>query len=335
MSFGDHLEELRSRMTKALVGLAIGAVLSLIFSRDLLVILFRPLLIVLDAHGLRPSLLAMGVADPFVNFLKMGLLGGLIISMPWMLYQIWLFVISGLYVHERRFVKLFGPVSMILFAGGVAFMYFIVLPIVLNFFVTFNQSLAMPTLERSGFARLLLGEEELKEGDQAELTNFGGDWPRFPMVSKDPADPPESAVWINTRERRLKVQTDRGVWSLPLETAQSSAAVRSEYGLQFYVSFVLLLALAFGVAFELPIAVVFLSLTRLVPAQRMAKGRRYIIFGIFVATAMLTPPDVISQVLLAIPMIFLFEGGLVAARLIERRRAAEEAADQEPSGAAD
>ncbi|HUU83839.1 MAG TPA: twin-arginine translocase subunit TatC [Phycisphaerae bacterium] len=333
MSFGDHLEELRTRIIRALIGMLIATVVSLIYSRDVLVILLRPLMVVLDAHGQRPSVMAMGVADPFINFLKMGLLCGLIVSMPWMLYQMWLFVAAGLYSREQRFVKLFGPVSMVLFAAGVAFMYFIVLPIVLNFFVKFNQSFGMPSLERGGLSALLLGKDEPEE--ETAPTPLEGDWPSLPLVQKDPTRPAPGSAWVNLTDRRLKVQTDDGLLTLPLEVAETTAPVRSEYGLQFYISFVLSLALAFGIAFELPIAVIFLSATHIVPARAMAKGRRYIIFAIFVASAMLTPPDVISQILLAIPMIALFEGGLLAARIAERRRAEEEAAYDEEIAAAE
>jgi len=319
MSFGDHLEELRSRLVRALVGLAIASALSLYFGREVLVVLCRPLLVVLDAHGMPPSLMAMGVTDPFVNFLKMGLLTGLIISMPWMIYQVWAFVAAGLYSHERRFVRLFGPVSLVLFAGGVAFMYFIVLPIVLNFFITFNESFGMPDLDRSGLFGILFEEEAPVETKLPE-----GDWPSIPLVEEDPTDPPLGSVWVHPGERRLKIRTEAGVLAMPLELEGSTTTVRSEFALQFYISFVLALALAFGLAFELPIAVVFLSLTRIAPARAMAKARRYAILGIFVATALLTPPDVISQILLALPMIVLFESGLLAARIIERRHPAED-----------
>ncbi|MHC4093764.1 MAG: twin-arginine translocase subunit TatC, partial [Planctomycetota bacterium] len=283
MSFGDHLEELRSRLIKALVGLVIATILSLVYARDVLVILCRPLMVVLDAHGIPTSLMAMGVTDPFVNFLKMGLLSGLIIALPWMTYQMWLFVAAGLYSHERRFVKLFGPVSMVLFAGGVAFMYFVVLPIVLNFFITFNESFGMPDLERSGLFGLLFEEEPQVEAKLPE-----GDWPNLPVVQEDPTEPTLGSVWVNGPDRRLKIKTDAGVLSWPLELEGSVTTVRSEFALQFYISFVLGLALAFGIAFELPVAVVFLALTRIVPARGMAKARRYAIFGIFVATALLT-----------------------------------------------
>jgi len=321
MSFGDHLEELRSRLIRALLGVCLGTVLSLVFAKHVLALLYRPLLVVLDAHGLQPSLMAIAVADPFMSYLKMAVITGLIVSMPWVLYQVWMFVSAGLYHHEQRFVRLFGPVSLLLFAAGVAFMYAIVLPVVLNFFVRFNQSFGMPELERSGFMKVLLGSEATSQPAEPAVA-----LPVFPVLREDPAEPAPGSVWINSTRRRLCVQTAEEVLVVPLERLGAAAAVSSQFALQFYVTFVLMLALAFGIAFELPIAVLFLAVTRLVSARTMAKARRYVIFGIFVVGAMLTPPDVISQVLLAIPMIALFEGGLLAARIVERRREQQDAA---------
>ncbi len=317
MSFGEHLEELRGRMIKLLVGVVLGTVISLVYSQEVLAIIFRPLMMVLDAQGLPPKLMAVGVSDPFVGFLKIGLICGLIVSMPWILYQLWMFVASGLYAREQRFVKLFGPVSVMLFVAGVAFMYFIVLPIVLSFFVRFNQSFGLPDLSRTGFTRMLLGEAD----DPAETSAVNvDDLPVFPVASQPPADAPLGATWINPGGRRLCIQTGDGVLSVPLEKLDAVASVSSEFGLKFYISFVLSLSFAFGLAFELPIAVVFLSLTGIVTARQMARTRRYVIFGIFIGGSLLTPPDIISQVLLAVPMVVLFEAGLTAARVIERRR---------------
>jgi sec-independent protein translocase protein TatC len=95
--------------------------------------------------------------------------------------------------------------------------------------------------------------------------------------------------------------------------------MHSQFALDFYISFVLTLALAFGIAFETPIVVFFLSWTKLVPTAKMAAGRRYVLLAVVVTAAILTPPDVISQLLLAGPMYLLFELGLVIARIIERR----------------
>ena len=95
--------------------------------------------------------------------------------------------------------------------------------------------------------------------------------------------------------------------------------MHSQFALDYYISFVLMLALAFGIAFETPIVVFFLSWSGLVPTAKMARGRRYVVLGVIITSAMLTPPDVISQLLLAGPMYLLFEIGLLVARATERK----------------
>ena len=78
-----------------------------------------------------------------------------------------------------------------------------------------------------------------------------------------------------------------------------------------YLDFVLTLFFAFGIAFEMPVAVVLLVLTGLVNVETLGKNRGYVIIGIFVVAAFLTPPDAISQTIMAVPMYLLYEGGLV------------------------
>ncbi|MFQ5491030.1 MAG: twin-arginine translocase subunit TatC [Phycisphaerae bacterium] len=321
MSFGDHLEELRARMILGLVGLALAMTVSLIFADDILAFLYRPLLVVQDAHGLRTALLALAPPDAFVAYLKMGLLSGLVMAMPWLVYQGWLFVAAGLYRHERRFVKLFGPVSAGLFAVGVAFLYYVVLPIVLNFLVTFNMGMKLPSLERHGISRVLFGKNPAADAGSVGRV-AAGDLPVVPVVEKAPVNAPNGAMWIDAGRRRLFFKSNDDVLSAPLERGQGAGVVRSEFGLSDYVSFVLSLALAFGIAFELPVAVVFLAMTGIVSTETLGKGRRYVVLVIFILSALLTPPDVISQVLLAVPMIGLFEGGLIAARMVEGGRSA-------------
>ena len=87
-----------------------------------------------------------------------------------------------------------------------------------------------------------------------------------------------------------------------------------------YLDFVLKMFFAFGVAFEIPVATVLLAVTGLTSAQSMARKRPYVIVGCFVIGMFLTPPDVISQVLLAVPAWCLFEAGILLARLVEKRR---------------
>jgi sec-independent protein translocase protein TatC len=101
-----------------------------------------------------------------------------------------------------------------------------------------------------------------------------------------------------------------------------------------YLDFVLTLFFAFGVAFEMPVAVVLLVLTGLVKVETLGKNRGYVIIGIFVVAAFLTPPDAISQTIMAVPMYLLYEGGLFMARVMQKmRREAAEAADKEEAKA--
>lgn len=321
MSFGDHLDELRARMIRGLLGMVLATAVSLWFAKDVLAILYRPLLTVLEANDLPASLLAIDISGPFLTYLKMSILCGLIVSLPWIVYQAWMFVAAGLYRHEQRFLRLFGPVSAALFATGVLFLYFLVLPLVLNFFVSFNSGFLTPDLGTGGLTERLLGRREPAATQPAAAPE---DRLQVPLLEADPTDPPPGTVWVNALDRRLCVQTADGVWTAHLDKGRNPPAVRSEFGLQFYVSFVLTLALGFGVAFELPVAVVFLAMTGIVTPAMFAKSRRYVIFVIFIAAAVLTPsPDVLSQILLAIPMMALFEGGLLAARIIERRQQRE------------
>src|SRR5690606_25063081 len=86
-----------------------------------------------------------------------------------------------------------------------------------------------------------------------------------------------------------------------------------------YLAFVLVTFLAFGVSFELPVALVILVLLGWVTPEQLRAGRGYAIVGIFVVAAVITPPDVVSQLLLAVPMCLLYEAGILAARLLGRR----------------
>ena len=97
-----------------------------------------------------------------------------------------------------------------------------------------------------------------------------------------------------------------------------------------YLDFVFSMFFAFGIAFEVPVAVVILSATGMVNPETLAGKRPYVIVGAFVIAAVLTPPDVASQFLLAVPMLILFEIGLFVARLLHRRRAAGDAAENQP-----
>lgn len=317
MSFGDHLEELRTTLVRALIGVTVGVVVSLIFGKEILEIICAPLLFIQYHNGLAPNLQVLAPTAAFTAYLKVGFLSGLIITMPWVLYQVWIFVASGLYGHERRFVRLLVPTSLGLFVLGVLFLYFIVLPIVLQFFISFNKTFSTPDLTPTFVHRLLLPDRK-PEAPAEEVIEHN----QFPILLRKPADPKTGDVWVNRTTRRLVVQTDSGLLSVPLVTGASPTTMQSQFAIDFYVSFVLMLALAFGIAFETPVVVFFLARTGIIPTSAMIRGRRYVLLGTVMAAALLTPPDIISQLLLAGPMYLLFEVGLRVARLAERKPAA-------------
>jgi sec-independent protein translocase protein TatC len=95
-----------------------------------------------------------------------------------------------------------------------------------------------------------------------------------------------------------------------------------------YLDFVVLLFFAFGVAFEIPIATVLLAITGLVRPESLAEHRGYVLLGIFIIAAIITPPDAISQCIMAIPMYLLYEGGIIASRVILKSRLKREAQEQ-------
>ncbi len=317
MSFGDHLDELRTRLLWALGGVAAAAVGTLMVGRGILDIIFRPLWTVQFANGLQPNLQVLAPTDAFTAYLKISFLSALIVAMPWVLYHLWSFVATGLYTRERRFITGVIASSVGMFIIGVMFLYFLVLPLVLQFFITFNRAFGPADLNPSALQSLLLAREPVPAVTLEEI-----DPQRVRIVGSDPQDAPPGAYWINAATRRLMFQTSEGPWSIALEPGTVSPAMQSQFAVDQYVSFVLVLALAFGLAFETPIVVVFLSWSGLASVATMAGARRYVILGTVVASAVMTPsPDVLNQLLLAVPMYLLFEIGLRVARLFERRRA--------------
>ena len=101
--------------------------------------------------------------------------------------------------------------------------------------------------------------------------------------------------------------------------------------ISMYVEFVLVLLFSFGVAFEVPVAVVLLVLMGLVPLEKLTRIRGYVLIAVFVIAAILTPPDAISQTVMAVPMYLLYEGGILFARMMMRSRAKQQNSSGESS----
>ncbi|HEV3481495.1 MAG TPA: twin-arginine translocase subunit TatC [Candidatus Acidoferrales bacterium] len=137
MSFFDHLVELRKRLISALIAVGIGMVLGLTVARRFINFISQPMWDALRANHIDPNLYYTHPAGYVSLYISIGLYLGIALAMPWVLYQVWLFVAPGLYKHERRAVASFIGSSMFLFACGIAFGYYVMLPQVLTFVVSF------------------------------------------------------------------------------------------------------------------------------------------------------------------------------------------------------
>ena len=275
MSLGDHLEELRMRMILSLAGVVLGLVACLFFGKYLIAFLERPYdqamgvkqsqrmesieqnidnsasdteqkLTEIDnqtdnmasdtpTNNLRPriGLQTKKPAEGFITYIKICLVFGLLLTSPWVFWQVWAFVSTGLYQHEQKFIHVVSPISALLFVTGSLFFLFMVAPLAMKFFIKFN--------------------------DAMNLASF----------------------WM----------------------------------FEDYINMILMLMLVFGLAFQMPIAIVFAERMGLVS---VTSSRKYVIVALTVIAAMATPPDVISQISLFIPMYALFESGIVACRLMRK-----------------
>ena len=224
-----HLLELRDRLIRMVLAILVFFLALFAFANDIYLFIAEPLMSALPEGN---TMIATGVASPFLTPFKLSLVSAVFLSMPYLLYQFWGFVAPGLYKKEKRLAFPLLSSSILLFYAGAAFAYYVVFPLVFAFMVSVNPD-------------------------------------------------------------GVAMSTD----------------------ISQYLDFVLMLFFAFGFAFEVPVATVLLVLVGMTTPKKLTAKRPYIIVGAFVIGMFLTPPDIISQTLLAIPMWILFELGVVFARM--------------------
>lgn len=137
MSFFDHLVELRKRIISSLLAIGIGMILGFVVAKRFIYLIIEPMMAALRANHLADKLYYTSPAGGVSLIINLSIYLGIVIAMPWVLYQIWLFVAPGLYKHERRAVASFIVSSMTLFLCGIAFGYFVMLPRVLTYIIHF------------------------------------------------------------------------------------------------------------------------------------------------------------------------------------------------------
>ncbi len=226
-TFISHLVELRNRLLHSVAAVLAVFVCLFPWAKELYAVLSSPLLAKLPKGG---QMIATDVTTPFFVPMKVALMTAFLISLPYILYQIWRFVAPALYAHEKKLVWPLVTASTLLFFCGMSFAYFAVFPIVFGFI-----------------------------------------------------------------------------------TAAAPAGVAVMTDIDKYLSFVLTMFVAFGITFQVPVAVVILTRMGMVTTTQLREARPYVVVGAFVIGAIFTPPDVVSQFMLAMPLWLLYEAGIVVA----------------------
>lgn len=231
LSIMGHLEELRKVLAISIITVIITTSIAYFaFSDKLFNLITAPL------KGFDVELVYIGLAEAFVAKIYVAILAGVILALPVLFWQLWSFVSPALFLNERRYLLVIVPFSLLLFALGAAFAYFMVF----NFAVRFL---------------LVVVNDEIR-----------------PMLS-----------------------------------------------IKLYLSFLLVFLLSFGVAFQIPLVILFLTKIGLIDYHWLVKNRKFALLVIFIAAAILTPPDVISQLILAGPMLLLYEIGVIIARITKSK----------------
>mgnify|MGYP001209787174 CR=1 FL=1 len=241
-SFVSHLSELRKRLINSFIFLIIFFIGCYFFAEHLYGFLVDPFAQAVKNDGTDRRLIFTALQETFLTYLKISFFTAFFVTCPFILIQIWKFIAPGLYKHEKKAILPYMVLTPILFLLGGMLVYYLIMPLAIKFFLSF---------ESTGLS-----------------TN------------------------------------------LPI---QLEAKVNE------YLSLVMKLIFAFGISFQLPIVLSLLARVGLVDSEFLKKRRKYVVVIIFSAAALLTPPDPITQIGLAIPLLILYELSIFSVKFIENK----------------
>lgn len=153
MSFLDHLEELRSRLLRAVIAIIIGFVICIAFGERVFSLFAAPITKLLPKDA---SLVFTSLPDPFFVYLKVSFISGIFLVLPYVLYQVWLFVRPGLLEEEKKYALPFIVVSTLLFYLGALFAYFVVFPAAFKFFLSYETADLKPMISIRDYVSLVM-----------------------------------------------------------------------------------------------------------------------------------------------------------------------------------
>jgi Sec-independent protein secretion pathway component TatC len=317
MSFGDHIEELRRRVIWSLLGLLIATILCFHFGDLIIGILTAPYIAAMENLGFDPRMVQLDPTEAFMEYFKISLKFGVVLATPWVLYQMWKFIAAGLYPAEKKLVRLFAPTSIVLFVIGASFMVVVVLSGLITFLINMSTWFPFPDDNNALYNFLSKNNHQ-----QVATTQPSAPPVLVPILEPDPQQPADGQVWFNPNRQTINVQLGNETYAARLEKLSAKQLVQPLMSIAQYLGFVVNLGLAFGLGFQIPIVVVFLIALRIISAKQMSAARKYVILGIAILAAVLTPsPDAGTMMMLAVPMQVLFEIGLFIGWRIERRQA--------------
>jgi sec-independent protein translocase protein TatC len=286
----------------------------LFFGQQVVSAFCQPLVIILEKYDINPQLVTDEVGEGFMTYITISLISAAAVASPWMLYQLWQFVAAGLYPHERKYVTKYLPLSIGLLVTGMLFVYFLVLPWTLDFFIGFTTGIPLGKQTTALVSKTTTGPSDSPWSS--------GNLLRVPVVSGDP-DPkqvPEGTLYYDKLQQRLKIMIN----GLPRVIAiNSNALLAPEIKLSTYIDLVVAMLITFGLSFQLPLVVLALERIGIVEIESLKSGRRYVYFAMVVAAAVITPGDVITATIaLMFPLIGLYELGIFLAWFGKRDAAA-------------